>query len=147
MAAVGDLGAAWNDFGPRIAPILSGTRSCTGRAKVNRPLYWKNSPSKVIAPSSRKVRMTCMPSFTRESGLVLVQSMLYCASRPKLPLPSTTSARPSVSSSSVAAACAISVGSRSTTPDTLGPKRTFVVLSAAAANSSHRSLCQVSSAA
>ena len=27
-----------NDFGPRIAPILIGIRSCTGRADVNMPL-------------------------------------------------------------------------------------------------------------
>jgi hypothetical protein len=91
--------------------------------------------------------MTFVPSITRERGLVPVQSILYWASSPKLPLPITTSARPFVSSSRVAVAWAISVGSRSTTPETLGPKRTFVVLSAAAANSSHRSLCQVSSAA
>ena len=76
-----------------------------------------------------------------------VQSMPYWASRPKLPLPSTTSARPFVSSSSVAAAWAIRLGSRSTTPETLGPNRMFCVLSAAAANSSQRSLCHVSSAA
>ena len=107
----------------------------------------KNSPSKVMAPSSSSVRMTWTPSLTRESGLVWAQSILYCASRPKLPDPSTTSARPFVSSSRVAAAWAISVGSRSTTPDRLGPKRMFVVSLAAAAKSSHRSLCQVSSAA
>ncbi len=28
---------AWNDFGPRIAPILTGRCSWTGRAKVKRP--------------------------------------------------------------------------------------------------------------
>ncbi len=27
-----------NDFGPRIAPILIGIRSCTGRAEVNMPV-------------------------------------------------------------------------------------------------------------
>ena len=91
--------------------------------------------------------MTSTPSLTRESGLVFDQSMPYCASSPKLPLESTTSARPFVSSSSVAAACAMRVGSRSTTPETLGPIRIWLVSAAAAAKSSHRSLCQVSSAA
>jgi hypothetical protein len=84
---------------------------------------------------------------TRESGLVPFQSMPYWARRPKLPLDSTTSARPPVSSSRVAVACAMSVGSRRTTPETLGPNRMFVVCWAAAANSSHMSLCHVSSAA
>ena len=101
----------------------------------------------MIAPSSSSVRITWTASLTRESGFVLAQSMLYCASRPKLPLDTATSARPSVSSSSVAAACAIRVGSRSTTPETLGPIRIWLVCAAAAANSSQRSLCQVSSAA
>ena len=31
--------ASSNDFGPRIAPILIGIRSCTGRANVNSPVY------------------------------------------------------------------------------------------------------------
>jgi hypothetical protein len=84
---------------------------------------------------------------TRDSGFVVDQSMPYWASRPKLPDDSATSARPEVSSSSVAAAWAISVGSRSTTVDTLGPNRTCSVCPAAAANSNQRSLCQVSSAA
>ena len=96
-------------------------------------------------PSSSRVRTTCTASLTRESGF-LAQSMPYCASRPKLPLESTTSARPLLSSSSVAAAWAISVGSRSTTPETLGPIRICDVSAAAAAKSSQRS-CQVSSAA
>jgi hypothetical protein len=72
---------------------------------------------------------------------------LYSASRPKFPLPRTTSHRPPVSSSSVAADWAISVGSRSTTPERLGPMRIPEVCCDAAANSSQRSLCQVSSAA
>ena len=101
----------------------------------------------MIAPSSSKVRITSTPSLTRESGLVFFQSMPCIASSPKLPLESTTSARPSDSSSRVAAACAISVGSRSTTPETLGPIRMFVVSAAAAAKSSQRSFHQVSSAA
>ena len=84
---------------------------------------------------------------TRDSGFVFVQSILYSASRPKLPLDSTTSARPPVSSSRVAAACAMSVGSRRTTAETLGPMRIRSVRAAAAAKSSQRSLCQVSSAA
>jgi hypothetical protein len=79
--------------------------------------------------------------------LVFVQSMPYCASRPKLPLESTTSARPPLSSSRVAAAWAISVGSRSMTPETLGPILIWEVSADAAANRSHRSFHQVSSAA
>ena len=101
----------------------------------------------MIAPSSRKVRITWCASCTRDSGRRLAQSMWYWASRPKLPHEMTHSARPPVSSSSVATACVISVGSRRMMPDTLGPKRICRVLSAAAANSSHMSLCQVSSAA
>src|SRR4028119_2102688 len=77
-----------------------------------------------MAPSSRKVRMTFTPSTTRDSGFVVFQSVLYCASRPKLPLERTTSARPPVSSSRVAAAWAMSVGSRRATAETLGPLRT-----------------------
>ncbi len=100
-----------------------------------------------MAPSSSSVRTTCTPSITRDSGLVSFQSILYSASSPKLPLDSTTSARPLVSSSRVAGACAMRVGSRSTTPETLGPIRICSVCPAAAAKSSHRSLCQVSSAA
>ena len=84
---------------------------------------------------------------TRDSGLVPFQSTSYWASKPKLPLPRTASARPFVSSSRVATAWAISVGSRNVTADTLEPKRTRDVWAAAAANSNHRSLCQVSSAA
>ena len=79
--------------------------------------------------------------------MVFAQSMSYCASSPKLPLESTTSARPPLSSSRVAAACAISVGSRSTTPDTLGPILIWEVSADAAAKSSQRSFHQVSSAA
>jgi len=130
-----------------MAPILTGTRSCTGRANVNSPSYLKNSPSKVIAPSSSRVRTTFSPSTVRDSGLVVVQSMPCWASNPKFPLPSTTSARPPVSSSRVAADWAMSAGSRRTTPERLGPMRICDVCEAAAANSSHRSLCQVSSAA
>ncbi|MCP9967938.1 hypothetical protein LUX57_24635 [Actinomadura madurae] len=79
--------------------------------------------------------------------MVFAQSILYWASTPKLPLPRTTSARPPVSSSSVAAACAMRDGSRSVTADTDGPRRICEVFAAAAANSSHRSLCHGSSAA
>ena len=46
--------------------------------------------------------MTWTPSLTRDSGFCFDQSMPYCASSPKLPDDSTTSARPFVSSSSVA---------------------------------------------
>ena len=45
----------------------------------------------------------------------------------KLPLDSTASARPPESSSSVARTCAISVGSRRVTGETLGPRRMFRV--------------------
>jgi hypothetical protein len=100
-----------------------------------------------MAPSSSSVRTTFTPSMTRESGLVVFQSILYSASRPKFPLPRTTSARPPVSSSSVAAAWAMSEGSRRTTPERLGPMRICDVCCDAAAKSSQRSLCQVSSAA
>nr|WP_255614844.1 hypothetical protein [Saccharopolyspora sp. 6V] len=93
------------------------------------------------------MRITWCASRTRDSGFVRAQSMPYWASNPKFPLEITTSARPPVSSSRVAAACAISVGSRSVTGETLGPNRMRRVRAAAAANSSHRSLCQVSSAA
>ena len=68
--------AVWNERGPFIAPILIGILSWTGRANVYRPEYLKKSPSNVIAPSSRKVRITCMASFSRESGLRPSQSML-----------------------------------------------------------------------
>jgi hypothetical protein len=37
VAAVECSADASNDFGPRIAPIFTGIRSCTGRAKVNSP--------------------------------------------------------------------------------------------------------------
>ena len=126
-------------------PMRSGMRSCTGRANVKSPLYWKKSPWKVIAPSSRKVRMTCSASLSRESGFWRSHSMPYCASSPKLPVETTHSARPPESSSSVASDWQISVGSRRNTCVTLGPKRMRSVLSAAAANSTQRSLCQVSS--
>ena len=76
--------ASSKDFGPRIAPIMIGIRSCTGRAKVKSPLYLKKSPSKVIAPSSRNVRITWCASFTRESGLVFVQSMLVLREQPEV---------------------------------------------------------------
>jgi len=93
------------------------------------------------------VRTTWCASLRRDNGFVFAQSMPYWASSPKLPDPSTHSARPPVSSSRVAVAWAISDGSRSVTADSDGPNRMFFVLSAAAANSSQRSLCQVSSAA
>ena len=64
--------AAPNERGPFIAPISSGMRSCTGRAAVNRPVYWKKSPSKSILPSSRNVRMTWSASLSRESGFWLL---------------------------------------------------------------------------
>ena len=126
-------------------PISSGMRSCTGRAAVNRPVYWKKSPSKSILPSSRKVRITCRASLRRDSGFWCSQSMWYCCIIPKLPVETTASMRPSVSSSSVASCWQMRVGSRRKTWVTLGPKRIRSVLSAAAANSTHRSLCQVSS--
>ena len=91
--------------------------------------------------------MTWCASLVRDSGLVVVQSMPYWASSPKLPLEITASARPPDSSSRVAMDWAINVGSRSTTDDRLGPKRMFSVCIAAAANSNHMSLCHVSSAA
>ena len=71
--------------------------------------------------------------------------MWYCSSRPRLPKLTTASARPPDSSSSVASIWQMCVGSRRITCVTLGPRRMFFVLSAAAANSSHMSLCQVSS--
>ena len=136
-----------NERGPFIPPISSGIRSCTGRAAVNRPLYLKKSPSKSILPSSRNVRITYSASRRRESGFWLAQSRWYCAIRPKLPVETTHSVRPPVISSSVASCWQISVGSRRNTCVTLGPKRIRSVLSAAWANSVHRSLCQVSSTA
>ena len=137
--------AVRNERGPFIAPILIGILSWTGRANVYRPLYLKKSPSNVIAPSSRKVRITWMASFRRESGFWPSQSILYCDSRPKLPVETTISVRPPVSSSSDAICWQISVGSRRKTCVTFGPKRTCFVSRAAAANSTQRSLCQVSS--
>ena len=89
--------------------------------------------------------MTYSASFRRESGLRAAQSTPYCAIRPKLPVETTASTRPSVSSSSVARVCTISVGSRRNTCVTFGPKRIRCVLSAAAANSTAQSLCHVSS--
>jgi hypothetical protein len=73
------------------------------------------------------------------------QSIPYCAIRPKLPVETTASIRPFVSSSSVASCCTISVGLAQEHVVTLGPKRIRSVLSAAAANSTAQSLCQVSS--
>ena len=105
----------------------------------------KKSPSNVIAPSARNVRITWMASFSRDSGFWFAQSIPYCDSSPKLPVETTSSMRPFVSSSSVAICWQISVGSRRKTCVTLGPKRMRSVLSAAAANSVHGSLCQVSS--
>ena len=89
--------------------------------------------------------MTCIASFRRDSGLRLAQSIPYWCMRPKLPVETTASMRPFVSSSSVASCCTISVGSRRKTCVTFGPKRIRSVLSAAAANSTAQSLCQVSS--
>ena len=86
-----------------------------------------------------------MASFSRDSGFWLAQSIPYWASSPKLPVETISSVRPPVSSSSVAICWQISVGSRRNTCVTFGPKRMRSVLSAAAANSTHRSLCQVSS--
>ncbi len=71
-----------------------------------------NWPSYVIAPLSRKVRMTSCASLTRENGLIAFQSTPYCESMPKLPQEMTPSARPPVSSSRVASAWQMSVGSR-----------------------------------
>ena len=71
-----------------------------------------NWPSYVITPSSRKVRMISCASLTRENGLIVFQSTPYCVSIPKLPQEMTPSARPPVSSSSVASAWQMSVGSR-----------------------------------
>jgi hypothetical protein len=71
--------------------------------------------------------------------------MPYWASRPKLPVETTISVRPPVSSSSVAICWQISVGSRRKTCVTFGPKRMFFVSRAAAANSTPGSLCHVSS--
>ena len=77
--------------------------------------------------------MTSCASLTREKGLIPFQSTSYWASIPKLPQEMTPSARPPVSSSRVASAWQMSVGSRRYTLERLGPKRTLVVLSAAAA--------------
>ena len=89
--------------------------------------------------------MTCMASFRRESGFLCSQSIWYCCIIPKLPVETTASMRPPVSSSSVASCWQMSVGSRRKTWVTFGPKRIRLVLSAAAAKSTQRSLCQVSS--
>ena len=126
-------------------PILIGIGSCTGLANVNRPEYLKKSPSKVIAPSAMNVRMTWIASFRRESGLRPAQSIPYWCISPKLPVETTISVRPPVSSSSVAICWQISVGSRRKTCVQLGPKRIRSVLSAAAAKRTQRSLCHVSS--
>ena len=91
------------------------------------------------------MRITCSASFKRESGFFEAQSMWYCCISPKLPVETTASMRPFVSSSSVASVCTISVGSRRNTCVTFGPKRIRSVLSAAAANSTAQSLCHVSS--
>ena len=126
--------------GPPIAPSLSGTRSWTGRAAVNRPVYLKNSPWWSILPVSSMVRMTSMPSLTRARGRLPFHSTWYWLSMTRLPKLTTASARPPVSSSRVASCWAIRVGSRRITWVTLGPMRMLRVLSAAAANSSHMSL-------
>jgi hypothetical protein len=89
--------------------------------------------------------MTCSASFRRESGLLCSQSMLYWDRSPKFPVETTHSARPFDISSSVASAWTMSVGSRRNTCVTFGPKRMRSVSRAAAPNSTHRSLCHVSS--
>jgi hypothetical protein len=89
--------------------------------------------------------MTWCASLTRESGFICDQSWPYWLSRPKFPIENTHSVRPPVTSSSVASAWTTSVGSRSPIGVRLGPKRIFFVLSAACANRTHMSLCQVSS--
>ena len=99
----------------------------------------------MIAPSSRNVRITWWASLTRESGFIFDQSIPYWCSSPKFPIENTHSVRPPVSSSSVASAWQTSVGSRSPIGVRFGPNRIRVVLSAAAANRIHMSLCHVSS--
>ena len=56
--------------------------------------------------------MTSCASLMRENGLIVFQSVPYWASMPKLPQEMTPSARPPVSSSRVASAWQMSVGSR-----------------------------------
>ena len=72
-------------------------------------------------------------------------SIPCCGSIEMFPKLTTISARPFVSWSSVAAICTTWAGSRRITWVTLGPIRICVVLSAAAANSSHMSFHHVSS--
>ena len=90
--------------------------------------------------------MTACASRSRASGRVPRHSIPYCASIAMLPMPKATSARPSDSSSSVAADWAMRVGSRRKTPETHGPSRMRVVLVAAAARIGQMSLWYVSSA-
>ena len=56
--------------------------------------------------------MISCASLTRENDLIVFQSTAYCDSIPKLPHEITPSARPPVSSSRVASAWQMSVGSR-----------------------------------
>ena len=84
--------------------------------------------------------MTSKPSRTRARGRLPFHSMLYWLSIPRFPKLTAASARPPVNSSSVASIWATSVGSRRIRWVTFGPIRICLVLSAAAANSSHGSL-------
>jgi hypothetical protein len=90
--------------------------------------------------------MTSCASRRRAIGFVPRRSTPYCWSIAKLPVLKTSSARPPVSSSSVAACCAMIVGSLTMTCVTSGPIRSVEVRAAAAANSDHMSLWYVSSA-
>ena len=137
--------AVWNERGPFIAPILIGIRSWTGRANVYRPLYWKKSPSNVIAPSSRKVRITWMASFRRESGFWPAQSIPYCASRPKLPVETTISG---AAAGELVERRHLLADQRRLAQEDVRDVRAeadALVLSRGGANSTQRSLCQVSS--
>jgi hypothetical protein len=90
-----------------MAPIFTGTRSCTGRAAVTTPRYAKKSPWKSIDPSSSNVRTTWCASRNRAIGRVPRHCTPYCSSIAMFPMPMTTSARPPLSSSNVAASCAM----------------------------------------
>ena len=93
MHAVGDLPASSKLRGPPMAPSLSGTRSWTGRAAVNRPVYLKNSPWWSILPVSSMVRRTDMASLTRP-GAAALHWTWYWLSITRLPKLTTASACP-----------------------------------------------------
>ena len=96
MKAVGDLARELHRRGPPMAPIISGTRSCTGRAAVRDARVAEEVSLEVDralveqACESRHELHAAAPS----AG-VPRHSIPYWSSMARFPIPRTTSARPS----------------------------------------------------